>query len=42
MAVHVPLDRAVAMVLSGEIHDAKSIIGLLVVERQLQNADRSS
>jgi 8-oxo-dGTP pyrophosphatase MutT (NUDIX family) len=38
--VHLPLDQAVAMVLSGEICDAKSIIGLLLVERELRNADR--
>lgn len=31
--VEVPLDRAVSMVVSGEIHDAKTIIGLLLAER---------
>jgi 8-oxo-dGTP pyrophosphatase MutT (NUDIX family) len=38
--VHLPLDRALAMVMAGEIHDAKTIIGLLVVERELRIADR--
>jgi 8-oxo-dGTP pyrophosphatase MutT (NUDIX family) len=34
--VHLPLHQAVAMALSGEIHDAKTIIGLLVVDRRLR------
>jgi ADP-ribose pyrophosphatase len=38
--VHLPLDQAIAMVLAGQINDAKSIIGLLLVERELRNADR--
>ena len=31
----VPLSAAVGMVLAGEIHDAKTIIGLLLAERAL-------
>jgi nudix-type nucleoside diphosphatase (YffH/AdpP family) len=34
--LHVPLAEAVAMVMRGEIHDAKTIIGLLLVERRLR------
>jgi 8-oxo-dGDP phosphatase len=34
--LHVPLAEAVQMVLRGEIHDAKTIIGLLMVERRLR------
>jgi 8-oxo-dGTP pyrophosphatase MutT (NUDIX family) len=34
--VHLTLDRALAMVASGEIKDAKSIVGLLLVDRQLR------
>ena len=37
--VHLPLTDAVAMVLSGEIRDAKSVIGLLMVERMLRETD---
>jgi 8-oxo-dGTP pyrophosphatase MutT (NUDIX family) len=37
--VHLPLGDAMAMVESGEIRDAKTIIGLLLVERQLQRSD---
>jgi ADP-ribose pyrophosphatase len=37
--VHLPLGEAMAMVESGEIRDAKTIIGLLLVERQLQRGD---
>lgn len=33
----VPLADAVAMVLRGEIHDAKTLIGLLMVERRLRD-----
>lgn len=35
---HVPLSTAIDMVLSGEIVDAKTIIGLLLVERRLRGA----
>ncbi len=34
--VELPLAEAVAMVVRGEIHDAKTVIGLLLVDRQLQ------
>jgi 8-oxo-dGTP pyrophosphatase MutT (NUDIX family) len=34
--VHLPLEHAVDMVLSGEIMDAKSIIGVLLVDRRLR------
>lgn len=37
--VHLPLATAVAMVEAGEIRDAKTIIGVLLVARQLQRAD---
>lgn len=37
--VHLPLGEALAMVESGEIRDAKTIIGLLLVERQLLRGD---
>jgi ADP-ribose pyrophosphatase len=33
--LHVPLDEAVAMVGSGEIFDAKSVVGLLLAQRRL-------
>ena len=36
----VPLAEAVEMVLRGEIHDAKTVIGLLLVERRLREAER--
>jgi len=36
--VHLPLSTAVAMVTTGEIRDAKTIIGLLLVERELRAA----
>lgn len=39
--VHLPLATAIDMVLSGEIRDAKTIIGLLLVERHLARTDRS-
>lgn len=32
--VHIPLPDAVEMVIGGEIHDAKTVIGLLLVERR--------
>lgn len=35
--LHVDLDEAVDMVLRGEIHDAKTVIGLLLVERRLRH-----
>jgi len=37
--LHLPLDEAVRMVIDGEIHDAKTIIGLLLVERRLREGD---
>jgi 8-oxo-dGDP phosphatase len=37
--LHVPFDAALDMVLRGEIHDAKTIIGLLLVERRLRDGD---
>jgi len=37
--LHVPLGAAIDMVLRGEIHDAKTIIGLLLVERRLRLGD---
>jgi ADP-ribose pyrophosphatase len=36
--VHLPLAEAVRMVISGEIRDGKTIIGLLLVERELRAA----
>lgn len=36
--VHLPLSTAVEMVTTGEIRDAKTIIGLLLVERELRAA----
>lgn len=38
--VHLPLSEALDKVLGGEIRDAKTIIGLLLVERELRRADR--
>ena len=38
--VHLPMEVALAMVDSGEIRDGKTIIGLLLVERRLREADR--
>ena len=38
--LHVPLDAALDMVMRGEIHDAKTIIGLLLVERRLRDGTR--
>jgi 8-oxo-dGDP phosphatase len=40
--LHVPLGTALDMVLSGEIRDAKTIIGLLLVERRLRDGDASA
>jgi ADP-ribose pyrophosphatase len=40
--LHLPLAEAVEMVVSGEIHDAKTIIGLLLVERRLRSGDRGA
>jgi len=37
--VHVPLAEAVDMVVRGEIADAKSVIGLLLVDRELRRGD---
>lgn len=37
--LHLPLETALAMVDRGEIHDAKTIIGLLLVARRLQSGD---
>ena len=38
--VHLPLSQAIDMVLSGQITDGKSIVGLLLVERQLRTLDQ--
>jgi ADP-ribose pyrophosphatase len=38
--VHLPLNQAIDMVLSGQITDGKSIVGLLLVERQLRALDQ--
>jgi len=35
----VPLDRAVEMVVAGEIRDAKSTIGLLLADRLIRGVD---
>jgi 8-oxo-dGTP pyrophosphatase MutT (NUDIX family) len=40
--VHLPFGEALAMVEAGEIRDAKTIIGLLLVARQLLRADASA
>lgn len=37
--LHVPLDEAMAMIDRGEINDAKSVTGLLLVERRLRAGD---
>lgn len=39
--VELPLDDAVAMVVSGEIHDAKTIIGLLLADRLVRDGGLS-
>lgn len=36
--LHVPLDEALRMIDDGRIHDAKTIIGVLLVERRLRQA----
>jgi nudix-type nucleoside diphosphatase (YffH/AdpP family) len=38
--LHLPLETALAMIDDGEIRDAKTIIGLLMVARRLQLGDR--
>ncbi len=38
--VHLPLASAVEMITAGEVRDAKTIIGLLLVERELGAGDR--
>ena len=40
--VHLPLDAALAMIDRGEIHDAKTIIGLLMVARRLASSDEAA
>ncbi len=37
--LHLPLDHALAMIDSGEIHDSKTISGLLLTDRRLRLAD---
>lgn len=37
--LHMPLDAALDMIDRGEIHDAKTIIGLLLVARRLERGD---
>jgi ADP-ribose pyrophosphatase len=37
--LHVPLDDAIAMVLRGDIADAKSVVALLLTERRLRDTD---
>ena len=37
--IHLPFDAALRMVESGEIRDAKTMMGLLLVERRLRSAD---
>lgn len=39
--VHLPLVTALEMIDRGEIHDAKTVIGLLLVDRRLRAADRA-
>jgi len=36
--LEVDLSEAVEMIVRGEIHDAKTVIGLLLVERRLREA----
>jgi ADP-ribose pyrophosphatase len=38
--LHVDLADAIDMLLRGEIHDAKTVIGLLMVERRLREGAR--
>lgn len=40
--LHIDLDDAVNMILRGEIHDAKTVMGLLLVERRLRQTDDSA
>jgi len=40
--VHLPLEAALAMIDRGEIHDAKTIIGLLMVARRLAHSDEAA
>lgn len=40
--VHLPLEVAVDMVVRGEITDAKTVVGLLLVERELRRSDRTA
>lgn len=40
--VHLPLDAAVDMVLRGEITDAKTVVGLLLVDHRLRHTDRTA
>ncbi len=40
--LHVDLADAIDMVLRGEVHDAKTVMGLLLVERRLRQADDST
>jgi len=40
--LHIPFGEALAMVERGEIHDAKTIIGLLLVARKLERGDIGS
>jgi 8-oxo-dGTP pyrophosphatase MutT (NUDIX family) len=39
--VHLPLATAVDMAVRGEITDAKTVVGLLLVERELRRSDRT-
>lgn len=39
--IHLPLTDALAMITNGEIHDAKTIIGLLLVDRALRAAGQT-
>ena len=39
--VHLPLADAVAMIVGNEIHDAKTVAGVLLTERRLRTNDRS-
>ena len=38
--LHLPLDDALAMIDSGEIADAKTVVGLLATQRLLERDDR--
>ena len=40
--VHLPLETALEMIDRGEIHDAKTIIGLLMVARRLARSDEAA